>query len=321
MPRAVWTGTVSFGLVNIPVSLYPATEPKDVRFHLYDRETGRRIRYRRVVDAGPTDLDEPPDEGSESPMEEDEPSIPEAATDLPEVRPSAEPPEHGREVGREAEVPFEDLVRGVEVEPGRAVVLEPEEIERARPQRSRAIEIEEFVRLADVDPVYFDKSYYVVPKPGDSAVKPYALLLRALERTQRAGIGRFVLRTKPHLVAIRPVDGALALETLFFGDEVRTPAEWVRGVDGIDVRERELELAAGLIDMLATEWDPDRHADDYRDELLRIIAEKTPTTIVRHEPEDVPAGSRLPDLMEALKASVEAVKRERSDEPGRRSAR
>jgi DNA end-binding protein Ku len=328
MARAVWTGTVTFGLVNIPVSLYPATEPKDVRFHLYDRETGRRIRYRRVVDAGAGHVDRPADEPSDVPpqrgAEEAEGSAPpEHTEDIPAARPAMDRPGLERETASEVDVAFQDLMRGVEIEPGRAVVLDPEDIERARPQRSRTIEVEEFVSLADVDPVYFDKSYYVVPRRDEAATKPYTLLVRALERSERAGIGRFVLRTKPHLVVIRPVNGALGLETLFFGDEVRSPAEWMRGLDGIEVQERELELATGLIDMLATTWDPDRHADDYREELLRIIAEKTPMAVVRHDPDDDPEGSRLPDLMEALKASVDAVTRERAagDSEGRRSAR
>jgi Ku protein len=339
MARAVWTGMVSFGLVNIPVSLYPATEPKDVRFHLYDRETGRRIRYRRVVDAGPLEVDEPPQAGppyEQGPWDpqgasEEEPEGMEGDAGAP---PAEEPPAddadrpsdigvatRSSDAGGDVEVAFQDLVRGVEVEPGRAVVLEPEEIERARPQRSRTIDVEEFVDLAAVDPVYFDKSYYLAPRPDETATKPYALLLRALERTGRAGIGRFVLRTKPHLVAIRPTNGVLALETLFFGDEVRSPAALLRGIEETAVGQRELELAAGLVDMLATEWNPSGHADDYREELLRIIAEKTPRSIVRHEPEVVPEGSRLPDLMEALKASVEAVKRQQGAEGSNRRAR
>ena len=316
MARAVWSGTVSFGLVNIPVSLYPATEPKDVRFHLYDRETGRRVHYRRVVDAGPADaaaageIDEAFESADDGPtVAEREPACDETERDprVESVRASVRSAESG---GRDVEVAFADLVRGVEVEPGRAVVLEPEEIERARPQRSRTIDIEEFVDLADVDPVYFDKSYYLAPRAGEQAAKPYALLLRALERSGRAGIGRFVLRTKPHLVALRPTGGVIGLETLFFGDEVRRPAEVVRGLEQVQVSDRELELAEGLIGMLATEWSPERHADDYREELLRIIAEKAPTTVAHDADAPAPVGSRLPDLMDALKRSVEAAKRE-----------
>ena len=311
MPRSVWTGGLRFGLVNIPVGLYPATEPKDVRFHLYDRESGRRVRYRRVVDAEPSDardIDERDD--SRENVEPTDDGATEATRDE-----GTEPARAGDEApGGQREVNFDDLVRGVEVDPGRAVFLEPGEIEEARPERSREIDIEEFVDLGDVDPVYFEKSYYVAPRRETGAEKPYALLLRALERRGRAGIGRFVLRTKPHLVAVRPMNGVLALETLFFGDEVRPAEPLVRGLQSIGVSDRELELAETLVDMLAAEWDPDRYADEYREGLLRMIAEKSPS-VVRHGGEEpTPEPSRVEELMEALRRSVEAVKEERRDD-------
>ncbi len=314
MPRSVWTGAVRFGLVNIPIALYPATEPKDVRFHLYDRESGRRVRYRRVVDAEPSDaMDIDERDGSD---EDAEPTDEPGARALSAARAEgAEPRVDSRAEGRrEVEVAFDDLVRGVEVDPDRAVLLEQEEIERARPQRSRVIDIEEFVDLGDVDPVYFEKSYYVAPRREAGAEKPYALLLRTLERSGRAGVGRFVLRTKPHLVAVRPMNGVLALETLFFGDEVRPADQLVRGLENVDVSDRELDLAERLVEMLAAPWDPDRHADEYREELLRMIAEKAPS-VVRHEQEEPTSEpSRVEELMEALKRSVEAVKEERRND-------
>lgn len=313
MPRSVWTGALRFGLVTIPVALYPATEPKDVRFHLYDRESGRRVRYRRVVDAEPTDARDVDElDGSGEDVEgADEPRA-EAALAEGTDRPLA-PDEGGAGGPREVEVGYDDLVRGVEVDPGQAVFLEPGEIEEARPQRSRMIDIEEFVDLADVDPVYFEKSYYVAPGRDAGAEKPYALLLRALERRGRAGIGRFVLRTKPHLVAVRPINGVIALETLFFGDEVRPAEPLVRGLERVEVSDRELELAEQLVEMLAAEWDPDRHADEYREELLRMIAEKTPSVVRHGETERSPEPSRVEELMEALRRSVEAVKEEQRD--------
>lgn len=312
MPRSVWTGGLRFGLVYIPVGLYPATEPKDVRFHLYDRESGRRVRYRRVVDAEPTDARDI-DERDDS-REDVEPTD-ERGTEAARAE-GTEPAVAGDEAGPggQREVGFDDLVRGVEVDPGRAVFLEPGEIEEARPERSREIDIEEFVDLGDVDPVYFEKSYYVAPRREAGAEKPYALLLRALERSGRAGIGRFVLRTKPHLVAVRPMNGVLTLETLFFGDEVRPAGPLVRGLENVEVSDRELELAERLVDMLAAKWDPDRHADEYREGLLRMIAEKTPS-VVRHGGEEpTPEPSRVEELMEALRRSVEAVKEERRDD-------
>ena len=313
MPRSVWTGALRFGLVTIPVALYPATEPKDVRFHLYDRETGRRVRYRRVVDAEPTDardIDER--EGFGEDVERaDEPDAEASRAEGTERPPDRD--EGGAGGPREVEIGYDDLVRGVEVDPGQAVFLEPGEIEEARPQRSRMIDIEEFVDLGDVDPVYFEKSYYVAPGRDAGGEKPYALLLRALERRGRAGIGRFVLRTKPHLVAVRPMNGVIALETLFFGDEVRPAEPLVRGLERVQVSDRELELAEQLVEMLAAEWDPDRHADEYREGLLRMIAEKTPSVVRHGETEPSPEPSRVEELMDALRRSVEAVKEEQRD--------
>jgi DNA end-binding protein Ku len=290
MATAVWTGTLSFGLVSIPVKLYPATEPKDVRFHLVDPETGQRVRYKRVLDLGTgvaagRELTEPDEDISES---ESEP---------------------GEAAAREVEVDYADLGRGYEVGSGEVVVLREEEIAGVRRERSRSIELEDFVRLEDIDPVYFEKSYYVVPQRG--AEKPYVLLLRAMHDAGRIAIGRFVLRTKPHLVAIRPMGDLLGLETLYFADEVRETTPFASGLDAVSVEPRELELAEQIIEALVTEWAPDRYADEYREELLRLIAERTPTSVV-----DGPEEVTSPDverLMAALTASVEAAKRSRSE--------
>jgi DNA end-binding protein Ku len=290
MPKAVWTGNLSLGLVNVPVSLYAATEPKDVRFHLVDR-AGRRVRYRRFVETGDAD-------------DQNDPGTPPPSAGAP---PASAVDDVVRETAREVEVAYEDLVRGFEVERDRLVTLEPQEIERARPQPSHTIELEHFVRLADIDPVYFEKSYFLAPRYGSHGEKPYVLLLRAMQEAGQAGIGRFVLRTKPHLVAIRAMDEVLALETLYFGDEVRDPGRIVSWLEGVEVSSREIEMAEQLITMLATEWDPTGYADEYREELLRLIAEKTPTEV---EPElHIGEGSPVEDLMEALKASVEAARK------------
>jgi DNA end-binding protein Ku len=282
MPRSVWKGTLSFGLVAIPVSLYPATEAKDVRFHLFDRQ-GRRVRYRRVVESG-SPLGEPEEEDDVEPTRTDE-----------EERPA------------ETEVAYEDLVRGYEVEPEAYVFLETEEIERVRPSPSRVIDLEEFVRLEDIDPIYFEKAYHVVPARG--AEKPYELLLRTLKETGRVGIGRFVLRTKPHLLALRPMERILALETLYFGDEVRDADRLVSGLGSGSVTQREIDISKQLVEALASEWDPSRFADEYREELLRMIAERTPERIeedIEESSED--AGSRIRDLMDTLRRSVEEAK-------------
>ena len=292
MPIAVWTGTLSFGLVTIPVKLYPATQPKDVRFHLMDRE-GRRIRYRRVAEDTPPVLGWTPSVE----MPADVRNEPDEVAPTPSGR--GEPPAPGAPT----EVGFHDLVRGYETDEG-IVTLTTEEIEAVRPQRSRTIDVEDFVELADIDPVYFEKTYYVVPADRD-AERSYLLLLRAMQRAGRVGIGRFVLRTKPHLVAIRPMAEALALHTLFFGDEVREPGSSVHR-SGVEVDERQLELAMSLIETLKTDWDPAAYSDSYREDLLRIIAEKQPLEEAEPPSERTPA--RIEELMRALKESVEAAK-------------
>jgi DNA end-binding protein Ku len=294
MARSVWKGTLSFGLVAIPVSLYPATEAKDVRFHLFDRE-GRRVRYRRVVEAGPS-LGEPHEEN---------------------VGPAPAGTDPDDEEGlAETEVVYDYLVRGYEVEPESYVFLETAEIERARPSPSRVIDLEHFVRLEEIDPVYFEKAYYVVPAPG--AEKSYDLLLRTLRETGRVGIGRFVLRTKPHLVALRPMERVLALETLYFGDEVRDAAPLVSGLGRGAVTQREVDISKQLVEALAADWEPSRFADEYREELMRMIAERTPERIEEEERPAAP-GSTIEDLMDALRRSVEQAKAAKKPKRRRRA--
>jgi DNA end-binding protein Ku len=296
MARSVWRGTLSFGLVAIPVSLYPATEAKDVRFHLFDRR-GRRVRYRRVVDA---DLDERQPDESDVADPDDVERVP-ARSDTGSPLPSE------GEMAEE-EVAYEDLVRGYEVEPETFVFLETEEIERARPSPSRVIDLEHFVRLDEIDPIYFEKAYYVAP--GRGAEKSYGLLLRTLTETGRVGIGRFVLRTKPHLVALRPMEGALALETLYFGDEVRDARPLVGDLGRAEVTDREIDVSKLLVDALATDWDPSLFADEYREGLLRMIAERTPERI-EEAPEGPAPQARVGELLDALKRSVEEAKARR----------
>src|SRR5262245_32457186 len=317
MPTAVWTGTLSFGLVAVPVRLFPATEPKDVRFHLYDR-SGRRVRYERVVEGS-----EPAEPMEQAPVAED-PVEAEAEADIsPDApvrtgseRPSVEPTTPVSEP-----LAWDDVMRGRENEFGDVVMLSREELEQARPQRSRTIDIEDFVELSDIDPVSFEKTYYAVPQSLEAA-KPYVLLHRAMLEADRAGIGRFVLRTKPHLVAVRPMHDGLAVETLFFGDEVRDPSAFVPSLGGVEVDRRELDLAIRLIDTLKTDWDPSAYADTYREELLRILSEKSPTEAPA-EAASTPAAvgpSAVEELMTALRESVEAAKA-KSDKRSSRSKR
>jgi DNA end-binding protein Ku len=295
MPQAIWTGSISFGLVNIPVRLYPATQPKDVRFHLYDRRTGKRVRYERVVRADETASFAP------------DPDLPPSYEPEFEARAStrSEPDAIGRPMPAALPVGSEDVVRGVELDDGELVTVTEDEFESLAPERSRTIELEEFVELAEIDPVFFEKSYHVAPARRMGAEKPYILLLKALQGAGMVGIGRFVLRTRPHLVAIRALERSLALETLFFGDEVRTPEELAIPPADIAVSDREVKTARQLISAMATEWSPAAHADEYREQLLAMLRSKAPAAPA---PVDATAVSDIGDLMAALRTSVEAAK-------------
>ena len=297
MPQAVWTGAISFGLVSIPVRLYPATEPKDVRFHLYDRATGRRVRYERVTrdEEPPLFLPEPDDDADAA--RELRPAAAERRTPASHVDVAAEPAPR---------VDTADIVRGFELPTGDLVTVTDDELRGVAPERSRNIEIEEFVDLAQIDPMYFEKSYYVAPGRGVGADKPYALLLRAMQQAKMVAIGRFVLRTRPHLVAIRALDDALALETLFFGDEVRAPRDIVGPIAVPVISDREIQMAQQLIRALATQWLPEKHADEYREELLALLRGKAPRA--RSEAAAPAATAGVDELMAQLKASVDAAK-------------
>jgi len=308
MGQAVWSGSITFGLVNIPVRLYPATQPKDVRFHLYDRRTGKRVRYERVTRAEEVATFAP------------EPAFPLPTDETHAAAPATwSAPEIVRESVRGAQpVDAYEVVRGVELPEGDLVTITEEEFVSLAPERSRTIELEEFVKLAEIDPVFYEKSYHVAPVRRMGAEKPYVLLLKALQSAGMVGIGRFVLRTKPHLVAIRPLENTLALETLFFGDEVRNPDEFAVRPTDVAVSDREVKMARQLIGALATEWSPTTHADAYREELLTLLRSKSPAASAPLvEPSAV---SDISDLMDALRTSVEAAKQRQRSKPSSKRA-
>src|SRR5688572_25188572 len=301
MGQAVWTGSISFGLVNIPVRLYPATQPKDVRFHLYDRRTGKRVRYERITRA-----EEP---ATFAPEPAAAPTSPESRYD-PRPIPGSDP-ERVRETANAVRpVGPADVVRGVELPDGDLVTVTEEEFLSLAPERSRTIELEEFVDLAEVDPVYYEKSYHVAPDRRLAGEKPYVLLLKAMQAAGMVGIGRFVLRTKPHLVAVRPLRGSLALETLFFGDEVRSPEESGVVLPDLQVSEREVSTARQLISALATPWSPSAHSDAYREGLLALLRRKAPAPAPATT--ESSAAAAIGDLMAALRKSVDAAKQRRA---------
>jgi DNA end-binding protein Ku len=261
MPRAIWSGAISFGLVNIPVKVYSAVNRKTVRFHQLDREDNQRIQQKRVN------------------------------------------PRTGEEV------PYDNLVKGYEVAPDRYVVIAPEELEAAAPDKTRTIDIEDFVDLDQIDPIYFDHPYYLVPDKG--ATKAYRLLLDAMKESGKVAIARIVLRSKEHLVAIRPVDDVLTMETMLFADEVVPPdsLDEVHGDGKAKTTKRELEMARQLIDSLSGDFDPDKYRDEYRDRVLEMIERKAEgEEVVVEAPPEEP--KKAPDLMAALEASIAGAKRQ-----------
>ena len=318
MAKAVWTGSLSFGLVNIPVKLYNATAPKDVRFHQFQEGTGRRIRYRRVTEPedpawSPPPWSEPepaPQAEREAPSDFEPP-----AYDMPRDVSRPEPPPATSP--RETEVSYDQIVKGFEIERDRFVMVSPDELKALEPERSQSIEIEGFVDLHEIDPVYFEKSYYVAPQRGVGAERPYALLLQALQRADRVGIARFVMRTREYLAAIRPTEEAVMLETLFFADEVRPAAEIDNVTVGLGVEDRELAMAMQFVELLDMAWDPARYRDSYRERVMELIRARAETEgVLTSGPAaaEEAAPTALPDLMAALRASVEAAKERREEQ-------
>ena len=334
MPQAVWTGQLSFGLVNIPVKLYGATSPRTVRFHQYEAGTGRRVRYRRVAaGTAPATYEVPAeseDEGlpaagagtgivAPSPTQADDesyvdPHAPrEAQDETADDPPPAEAVSPAEVADEDAEVPWERIVKGFEIEPGRVVTVTREELEAQAPLRSRVLEVEQFVELREIDPIHFDKSYYVVPQTGALTERPYWLLYRAMESAGKVAIGRFVMRTKEHLVAIRPGEQVLILETLFYADEVRDPREMWRPLVE-EPSSRELEMARQLIESLTFEWEPSRFRDTHRERVLELLRDKSGDAFEPEKVEEQEDRAGLIDLMAALEASVEAARRARREE-------
>ena len=263
MPSSIWTGAISFGLVQVPVKLVGATKSKDVSFNQLEEGTGARIRYRKVSD----------------------------------------------KTGDE--VTADKIVKGFEVSKGRYVLIEPGEIETLRPKGSHEIEIEEFVDLDDIDPIYFEQPYYLVPdKRGE---KPYALLLDAMTSLNKVAIGRIVMRSKERLVAIRPVDGALCVETMRYADEV-LPAEGIAPED-VKLTEKERTMARQLVESLAVEeFEPEKYHDEYREQLLDLIARKESGEEIVAEPHTEPPAKVL-DLVAALEASIAKSKTAKGRHP------
>jgi DNA end-binding protein Ku len=266
--RPIWSGTISFGLVSVPVRMFPATESKELRFHFLDKKDLSPIAYEKVR------------RDDRKPVEPDE------------------------------------IVRGFEIEKGRYVPLEDDDLDRLDIELTHSIDICDFVDLDEIDPVFFRKAYYLLPDKG--AEKPYSLLVRALDETGKVGIAKVVIRNKQHLAALRPYDGVLLLETMYYADEVRKP----QGLDGDLVEPKlqsaEVEMAKSLVENLSEPFEPEKYDDQYRNDLLDLIRAKAEGQPL---PEPAPEEeAEVIDLMAALRESVEKTKKQRKGTSKRKAS-
>jgi DNA end-binding protein Ku len=263
MARAIWSGSINFGLVSIPVGLYSATDDHTIHFHQFQRGTADRIRYQRI----------------------------------------------NERTGKE--VDYADIVKGAEVGGGDYVIVEPEELDAIAPGRSRSIDITSFVDLDEIDPVHFQKTYWLAPA-GEQYTRPYALLVEAMARTNRAGIATFVMRGKEYLTAIRADHGVLALHTLFFADEIRNPTDELDNLPGRKpASSKELDMAKTLIESMSGPWHPQDYHDTYTERIERLIDDKRRGREIVTEAEP-PEPTEMSDLLEALQRSISSVKRKAS---------
>ena len=267
MPRAIWSGSISFGLVNIPVQLFNAVSRKSVRFNQIDSRNNARIRNKKVN------------------------------------------AENGDDV------PDEVIVKGYELSKGNYVLVSEDELAALDPESQRTIDIEEFVDLADIDPVYFDATYHLSPDPA--TVNAYALLARTMEQAGKVGIARFVMRQKQYLAAIRPVEGHLVLSTLVYEDEVNgvDDVPELDKVTAVDVSDKELAMAEQLVESLAGSWEPEKYRDMHREQVMELIEHKAAGDTDFVVATEAPPREKVVDLMAALEASVKEAKEARGRHP------
>jgi DNA end-binding protein Ku len=265
MPSAIWTGSISFGLVQVPVRLVGATKSRDVSFNQLEEGTGARIRYKKVSDA----------------------------------------------TGEE--VPPDKIKRGYEISKGRYVMIEPDELDVLRPKGSHAIEIEEFVDLDEIDPLYFEQPYYLIPDA--KGVKPYKLLVEAMNELNKVAIGRIIVRSKERLVAIRTVDDMLVIETMRYADEVVSRTDLVPDDGDVELTDRELAMARQLVESLATDkFEPEKYHDQYREQVLDLIERKAAGESIVAEPV-TEAPAKVLDLVAALEASLKKAQSAKDRHP------
>jgi DNA end-binding protein Ku len=258
VPRAIWSGAISFGLVNVPVRMFSAVKENDLRFHMVREKDGSRIGYEKVAKKDGKSVDD------------------------------------------------KDIVKAYETDDGKLVYLEDEDFEAAQTKGYHSIDVTDFVPYEQIDPIYFEHTYYLGPQEG--AEKVYALLARALDRSGLVGIGTFVMRQRQQLGCLRVRDGALTLEKLYFADEVRDPGK-VTPSTKVKVAKRELDMATELIDRFSGDFDPTKYRDTYRDALLKVIRQKQKGKEIKVPEREEP--STPDDLMEALRASLDQAKGKR----------
>ncbi len=252
--RSMWTGSISFGLVNIPVKLYTAIRQERVAFHMLHDQDKSRLRRKMVSEA------------------------------------------NGKEVHQE------HTVKGFEIARDQYVVVTQEELDSVAPEASRTIDIRDFVDLDDIDPVYYDRPYYLAP--AEHAARPYKLLLDAMTKSRKVGIAKFVMRNKEYLAALRPMEDALVLDTLHFHTEI-VPKEDVPGLPvKVKIDDRELKVAMQLVDSLATEFKPEQYKDEYRERVMEMVQRKAAGEEIHTQPVVGEKPGRAVDLMAALEASL-----------------
>ena len=256
MPRPIWSGAISFGLVSVPVKLFAAVSQKDVSFHQIDKQSGSRIRYKRVSE----------------------------------------------KTGRE--IPYDRIAKGYEIDDERYVVIDKEELDQFAPDATKRIDIEDFVDLEEIDPIFYEHTYFLSPDKGGD--KAFALLRKAMDDSDKIGIGRVVIRTKQYLAAVRPYGKkGIALETMYFPDEIVDEEEIPGLPDRMPrVSDKELSMARKLVESLGSEFDPGKYHDEYRERVLDFLKKKAKGKTVKIE-EPAEETAAVTDLMEALKASVE----------------
>src|SRR3984957_813754 len=270
MARTIWKGSLSFGLVNVPVGLYPATQDKAIHFNQLEEGTSDRIRYKKV----------------------------------------------NERTGKEVEA--SRIVKGFDLGGGEYVILTDDELASAEPQRSRLIEITDFVDLDAIDPVFYRSTYYLAPE-GEAAGKAYALLRQVMLDSNKVAIGTLVMRNKEYPVAIRPDDDVLKLETMYFSDEIRSPTKELPDLpEASEVSDREVSMAKLLLESMESDWDPNRYHDTHRQKVEDLVEAKRQGNEIVVGSVEVPT-TKVADLMEVLSASLASVK-SGGDQAGRPTA-